>query len=269
MRIKLTLAPLERRSFIPFNYQHPLSAAIYKILSTANQQYAEFLHQKGYLTVDGKPLKLFTFSYLFIPRVKVVKNMLGIFNFSAVTLQISSPLIDDFIQNLVIGLFENQELAIGNRYTVGRFTIQAVESLPTPEFAPLTKFTCLSPFVASTMKEHDGRLQPYYFRPDDPELGEALRQSLLRKYETIYHHLPQHDRLALVLDADYVARKGGTHKVTKLITLKEHAAGEATQIKAIYCPFTLSGSTELMQVAWDAEIGGRCSQGFGCVAVVD
>lgn len=265
MRIKLTLTPFERKCFIPINYQHPLSAAIYKILSAANAEYADFLHEKGYLSTAGKPLKLFTFSYLSIPGVKRIKNMLGIFNFPKITLQISSPLIDDFIQNLVMGLFENQELAIGNRHTVGRFTIQTVESLPTPELVSPAKFKCLSPFVVSTMKERDGRLQTHYFRPDEPELSEALRKSLVRKFETVYHHPPQNDQLSIALDAGYVARKGGPHKVTKLITLKEHAAGETTKIKAIFCPFTLSGSTELMQVAWEAGMGSRCSQGFGCV----
>lgn len=268
MRIKLTLTPSERKCLIPINYQHPLSAAIYKILSAANPEYAGFLHQKGYLSADGKPMKLFTFSFLAIPGVKVVNSQLGLFNFPAVTLQISSPLIDDFMQNLVIGLFQNQELAIGDRSVVGRFTVQTVESLPTPEFAPVTKFSCLSPFVVSTMKARDGRLQAYFFRPDDPELSEALRQNLVRKFETIYQRPPADDRLEFAADADYIARKGGPHKVTKLITLKAHLEDEATRIKAIYCPFTLTGSIDLMHVAWDAGIGNRCSQGFGCVAVV-
>jgi CRISPR-associated endoribonuclease Cas6 len=269
MRIKLKLIPREAKCFIPLNYQHPLSAAIYKILSAANIVYANFLHQKGYLSIDGKPLKLFTFSFLSIPGVKLVNNTLGIFNFPTITLQISSPLIDDFIQNLVIGLFENQELVIGNRQTVGRFTIQTVESLAAPDLVSPVKFKCLSPFVVSTMKERDGRLQTHYFRPDDPELGEALCQSLVRKYETIYHQPPQNDRLTFELDADYVTRKGGSHKVTKLITLKENLEEEATQIKAIYCPFTFTGSIELMQVAWDAGMGSRCSQGFGMIDVVE
>jgi CRISPR-associated endoribonuclease Cas6 len=268
MRIKLTLVPKEKQCCIPINYQYPLSAAIYQILSTASPEYADFLHEKGYLSADGKPLKLFTFSYLFIPGVKRDEDLLVAYNYPVCTLHISSPLIEDFIQHFVVGLFGNQELVIGNQHTVGRFHIQQVESLPVPEFTTETRFKCLSPFVVSTMKEHAGKLMPHYIRPDDPALGAAIRLNLIKKYETIYHQPPDNQELTFSLDQDYVRRKGGPEKITKLITLKEHLEAEATRIRAIYAPFTLAGSTELMQVAWEAGLGTHCSQGFGCVEVV-
>ncbi len=64
MRIKLTLGPVEKKCIIPINYQYPLSAAIYKILASGSLDYAEWLHQKGYLSPGGKPMKLFVFSKL-------------------------------------------------------------------------------------------------------------------------------------------------------------------------------------------------------------
>jgi CRISPR-associated endoribonuclease Cas6 len=118
------------------------------------------------------------------------------------------------------------------------------------------------------MKEHAGKLMPHYIRPDDPALGAAIRLNLIKKYETIYHQPPDNQELTFSLDQDYVRRKGGPEKITKLITLKEHLEAEATRIRAIYAPFTLAGSTELMQVAWEAGLGTHCSQGFGCVEVV-
>jgi CRISPR-associated endoribonuclease Cas6 len=268
MRINLTLIPKEKRCYIPINYQYPLSAAIYKILSAASPEFANFLHAKGYLSADGKPMKLFTFSYLDIPDYRLQENLLILNNYPTCQLKISSPMIEDFIQHLVIGLFTHQELAIGNQYTVGRFHIQQVESLPTPEFKSTTRFKSLSPFVVSTMKEYNGKLTPHYFRPADPGLNEAIRLNLIKKYETIYHQPPENQELNFILDQDYVRRKGGPDKITKLITLKEHSEKEATRVRAINAPFTLSGSTELMQVAWEAGLGTHCSQGFGCVEVL-
>lgn len=269
MRIKLTLIPKEKKCSIPLNYQYPLSAAIYKILYAASNEYADFLHDKGYVSESGKPLKLFTFSYLFMPRVKLQNGRLTCYGSPRCTLNISSPLIEDFIQNLVIGLFENQEIAIGSRDTVGRFLINQVESLPAPDFSDRTKFKCLSPFVLATMKERNGKLMPYYYRPDDPELAEAIRLNLLQKYQTVYKKLPDDSALVFEIDENYVTRKGGFDKISKLITLKENDEKGATRIKAILAPFTLTGSTELMTMAWEAGIGTHCSQGFGMVEVVE
>ena len=268
MRIKLTLVPKDKRCLVPLNYQYPLSASIYKILSLSSPEYAGFLHEKGYLSKDNRPLKLFTFSFLYIPGVKHYKGMLAAYNYPKCILHISSPLIEDFIQNFVIGLFENQEIQIGNKYTVGRFLISKVDALPFPEFSNTTKFKCLSPFVVSKMKVHNDKLQPHYMRPDESELSEAVRQNLIRKYETVYKNSPKNTDLSFSLDKNYIDKRGGFEKITKLITLKEHYEGEATRIKAINCPFTLSGSTELIQVAWEAGLGSHCSQGFGCVDVV-
>ena len=265
MRIKLTLQPQEKSCTIPINYQYPLSAAIYKILYSASSEYANFLHEKGYISEKGKPLKLFTFSYLFIPKVSFKNNMLLMYGAPPCTLFVSSPLIEDFIQNFVVGLFTNQEIVIGNKQTVGRFIIKQVESITTPEFSESENFKCLSPFVLSTMKIKKNKLMPHYYRPDDPELEDAIRQNLIQKYQTVFKKPPENENLKFKLDKNFVVRKGGFGKISKLITIKESNENEQTKIKAIFSPFNLSGSTELMKIAWEAGVGNYCSQGFGMV----
>ena len=47
MKFKLVLRQ-KRGNKIPFNYQYPLSSAIYKFIKQADQEYAEQLHQKGF-----------------------------------------------------------------------------------------------------------------------------------------------------------------------------------------------------------------------------
>jgi CRISPR-associated endoribonuclease Cas6 len=63
MRFQLTLTTLRQHQRITLNYQYPLSAAIYKIISRADEAYATFLHQQGY-SHGNKSFKLFTFSDL-------------------------------------------------------------------------------------------------------------------------------------------------------------------------------------------------------------
>ncbi|WP_392437096.1 hypothetical protein ACF3N7_09215 [Cruoricaptor ignavus] len=54
MRFLVRLQTKDR--IIPINYQYPMSAAIYKIISQGDAEYAEFLHNTGY----GKGFKFFT-----------------------------------------------------------------------------------------------------------------------------------------------------------------------------------------------------------------
>ena len=142
MRIRLTLRPQEKECIIPINYQYPLSAAIYKILSGGSPDYSNWLHQHGYLTPENKPIKLFVFSKLFIPNVRMRQNSLLAGNRPSCTLFVSSPMLKDFVQNFVIGLFATQKIEIGSKRVVGRFMIEQVETLPNPEFDETTKLKC-------------------------------------------------------------------------------------------------------------------------------
>ena len=48
MRFILTLRPLTGNQPLIFNYQYPFMAWVYGRLNEADQQYADFQHQKGY-----------------------------------------------------------------------------------------------------------------------------------------------------------------------------------------------------------------------------
>lgn len=268
MRLKLILKPLEPNCTIPINYQYPLSAAIYKILASASSEYAEFLHNKGYLSSTGKPLKLFTFSRLWSKNIKYAHTTLMIKNFTPCTLFVSSPMLADFIQNFVVGLFQYQDLVIGGPQAVARFTITQVETLPQPQFKQHTKFTCLSPIVVSTMHQYQGKLTPYYYRPADEELSSAIQKNLHHKYEIIHQEPASHLAITFQPDHQYIAKRESQGKrVTKKITIKEGDKEKATDIIAFELPFSLQGSTELMEVAYESGIGERNSLGFGMIDV--
>ncbi|HDP99763.1 MAG TPA: CRISPR-associated endoribonuclease Cas6 [bacterium] len=264
MRIKLALRPQTKSCKLPINYAHPLSAAIYKLLQNASPDYSRWLHHHGYLFPDGKPRKLFVFSKLFIQKRKIDEDFISIFDYSPIQLFISSPMLEDFIQNFVVGLFSSQQIEIGNLKAGAKLIVESVETIAPPEFHQTTKFKCLSPIVVSTKQEKQGRLMEHYYRPSDNRLSEAIRNNLIKKFETIYQRSPQNDHLEFNLDHHYFQARGGDRGLSKLIKIKQGTPQE-TRIKAFEAPFFLTGSAELMATAWECGIGNKNSMGFGMI----
>lgn len=270
MRIKLSLRPVEKNAAIPVNYQYQLSAAIYKILSGGSSEYSHWLHQKGYLSPINKPIKLFVFSKLLVSRKNrsYPENYMIIHNHAQCSLFISSPMLEDFIQNFVVGLFSDQQIQIRGKRSLARFNIDQVETLPIPAFNEIQCFTCLSPITLSTGSEEADDRHEHFIRPSENNLPEAIRNNLISKYYTVYNKELKNDQLTFEIDARYYQRKGGDEGISKLIKIKE-GTPEETQVKAFETPFSLTGSRELMAVAYECGIGQRNSMGFGMVEVVN
>ncbi len=264
MRLKLTLLPLEANPAVPLNYNYPLSAAIYKLLAQASPEYARWLHDQGYQSRDERFMKLFTFSRLDIPRVRLSGKTLQAGDDRPWSLQISSPMEEEFVQNFVLGLFHQQKMEIGGQGAVGRFLIESVEALPAPKFAERMHGKTLSPMVVSTMREHKGKLHSYYYRPTDPELAEALRNNLIAKFELVHHRPCENPHLQISFDMHYFKRRQG--KVTKLLHIKEGTA-EETKVKAFEMPFEMAGNPQLIKIGWECGLGDKNSLGFGMVEV--
>ena len=268
MRIKLTMRTNGAVQRIPINYNYPLAARIYRILSESSPEYSRFLHDRGYNGADGKRRKLFTFSRLNIrPKPGLGREVLVIPPDRRVELIIASAMEDDFMQHFIIGLFQKQRFEIANHRTRGVLHVEQVEALAPPEFTSPMTFRALSPIVLTVSVERDGRRQPHYLRPLEEGLAEAVRNSLLKKYETIAGRPPQDDRLEFRIDEDYIRRRGPERAMT-LVRLRE-GQPEQTNVKGFLAPFTLSGSVDLMRTAWEAGIGDKCSMGFGCVGSIE
>ena len=211
---------------------------------------------------------MFTFSRLLIkPKARVRGNILQISNQHQISLYISSPMIQDFIQHLVVGLFQNQQIDICNSRVKSAFFVERVEACAMPEFSSPLQFKSLSPIVVTQPKEYHGRLQKHYYRPDEEGLSERIRQSLTKKYNTTFGAMPDEQQLEFKIDMDYLKRRGGGEKTMTLVKIKE-GQKDQTNIKGFLAPFELSGSLQLIQTAWDCGIGDQCSLGFGCVGIV-
>ena len=165
---------------------------------------------------------------------------------------LSSPR-EDFLLHSATGL-----LTAGSTVQVGslRLVIREVCALPQPPFTPTAAFSCLTPIVAS-LPLPDRRT--YYIRPCEGEaFSQAVRNNLLHKYRLLHSgELPTDDRLTLTFDPTYLDRD--PHVGTKKITFKD------IHIIGAFAPFTLTGSPELMQTAWECGLGEKNSSGFGMI----
>ncbi len=253
MRLALSLRPARVPCTIPFDYAHALTAVVYGFLDSASHDYARFLHDEGYRS-GAKRFKLFTFSQLLIPQREIVQGGLRCLS-SEISWQVSSP-ISEFIEHLAQGLLSLGRMRLGEN----EFGIARVEVLPVPRFSDEMRLRCLSPIVAATGSERDGKFGARYLRADDPEISEAVRKNVLEKFVLVHGREPLASELFVEFDREYVRRKGD--EIYRLVDYN------GTKIKAILAPFSVRGSPELIEIGYEAGFGEKNSMGFGMAEVV-
>jgi len=257
MRLRIRFH-LNQNAVLPVDHQHELQGVVYNLLRASDPEFARFLHDEGYATSEegSKRFKLFVYSGLRTARHqrRIEGGRLHL-SPGSVEWLLASPRTD-FLTHSATGL-----LSAGTQIRVGSadLTITGVEALPVPAFAEQTAFTCLSAIVASVPQKDKPAL---YLRPAEnaAEFSENVRANLLRKYRLLHDAEPADDRLVLTFKPEYLADPKH-HNGTKLVTFKQ------IQIRGAFAPFTLSGSTELMEVAWSCGLGSMNSAGFGMVEV--
>jgi CRISPR-associated endoribonuclease Cas6 len=256
MRLRVLLDN-PQETWVPINSQEQLTAAVYGLLASSDVDYATFLHDAGY-QVDGGPktFKFFTFSGLRVPKnQRRIDGAAGRLWLAPgwVEWLVSSP-VEAFLTHCATGLLAIGSLRVGG----ANFPITQVEALPAPTFTETMRFTCLSPLVAARPLPGGGT---YYLRPTEGEaFSDAIRANLLRKHRLLHGQVPADDRWAMTFDPTYLSRTSGG---TKLVTFK------GIGIVGAFCPFTVSGSPELMETGYQTGLGEKNAGGFGMVDVVD
>lgn len=260
MRLKLTLHALDK--YIPINYQYYLSAAIYKLLKFGSEEFATYLHDIGF-QLNGKTYKLFSFAFQFDNYLANNKSFQLLKK--EVILFITSPLIEEFLKNLIVGFFDNQTIEINDSFYRCRLQIQQVEILETPDFKEINYCKMLSPTVFSTKQETNDKLHQYYFRyyDDIEEINRVLNSNLKNKYKLIYKKDYVGEDLTLIWDEDYIKQKTKQGKrLTKKLSIPQ-PEGKSIEVIGNYLPFMLNGNKELIQVAYECGLGEKNSS-LGC-----
>lgn len=290
MRICVTISE-DNSGVIDFNYQHQIQAVIYGFLSKSNPDYAQWLHQQGFVYKNDKRFKLFVFSGITFNRpVKIISSnrlnglsgssgLSGLksrdgFSFNAsqanpftFSFQIASP-VDKFIQHLIDGIFqEGCEIVLGRQ----KATIYRIETLPEPiafnsEIQNSKSEILLKPlespiFIKKPMPS--GQNDVYLF-PGDEGYEELLNQNLMHKYDTLYGKPFEGEPLKF----NFQAIRGKSVKCFTVFKRGADGGMKSIDIKGTLQPFTVTGPRELIRIGLECGFGQNNSMGCGYVETV-
>lgn len=258
MRFKLTLSLTN--SFgrkLPLNYQYEQSAAIYRILAQANEEYTTWLHENGFKLVSGKSFKLFNFSRLEIEKYRILKQTAEIEILSDNVVWYISFLPEKSTEQFIKGIFNNQQFEVGTRKSNVQFQVQSVELMPAPIFSDKMSYESLSP-ICITLKQSEG--YDLYIAPNHPEAARLIKQNLLDKYlASTGSDFP--------LDDFPFAVEVLNKPKSSLIHIKSGTL-QASKIRGFMCKIRLIAPIELQKIAYETGIGSKNSVGFGMVREV-
>lgn len=272
MRLRLNLQ-CSPGSIIPFNYQYELSSWIYKTLSKAEPEFADWLHQQGY-TLEGKRrFKFFTFSHFHLqPPFEPQPDRQGIRIDSGHAGLVITFLLDDAVAHFVTGLFQEQRLGLGNpRFRPVDFMVQSVEILPRPYFQPTMRFRALSPIcIAAT---ETGKDHAQYRVPTDKDYTALLMANLEQKVAVAQHYL--HPSPSSPAESSRSKEPNAfppnfallSPARQKGVTLKSYTAAETKIIGYTY-DFEITAAPDLLEIGYYAGFGVENAQGFGCVEIM-
>lgn len=228
---------------VPFNYNHILSAIIYNKIADLN--FANELH-------SSKSFKFFTFSQIYIPKRRIVKDGI-IAKDGVISFYISSP--NDFlIKSLVDGFLEDLEISFQNQ----KLTIQKIEALNTPEFSSKSEFKTLAPIIVRTKKEIDGELKIWDLAPSD-KFFKSLENNLIKKYIKFNNLTKTDKKINIYSDMNFVKRK----------RISINKGNATTHHRAYMMDLILEGDLDLIEFAYDVGIGEKNSMGFGMIKLLE
>lgn len=260
MRFRLVL-DVNRCAFgdrLPINYQYEQSAAIYRILSSADEFYAEWLHDNGFRLESGKTFKLFTYSRFKIDEYRVLRSKERLQTLSDTVEWQISFLPEKSTENFIQGLFQDKVFEIGDAKSVVQFIVRSVEVMPEPDYSGKMVFATMSP-ICLKFHRSDGRTD--YLSPLDVRAPFLLFNGLFDKYKLFYgkdcpYAMPE-CRLKVLDEPKSV-----------LVKIKA-GMPEETRIRGFMCKLEMEAPIELMRLMYEGGVGVLNSQGFGCLRIVE
>lgn len=257
MRFKISLSRTGKQRMLPMDYQYYLSAWIYKVFSKADREFASFLHTSGY-TAGGKRFKLFNYSPIDFGRPVLWKEK-ALFEIDSeqLSLYVSFHLAEA-AGKFIIGLFNDQQLYVGDQFDGLDLVVEHVERLPEPILTDTTHYRAVSPVVIS-IKEESSKYSRY-LAPTDHHYDRLLWQNLSNKYNSIPGTVSLPDPI------NFEFKLNSTPK-SKLVTIKPHTPDQS-RVRGFLFDFTLTCPVELQRFILATGIGEKNSTGFGWVEVI-
>lgn len=252
MRFKLTLS-FDFRAFgklLPANYQYELSGWIYHTLAKGDAAYSEWLHQNGYVN-DKKQFRMFTFSHLQIPKLRMDGDRLVLLSDQAMLYLSFLP--ERATEEFIKGVFASQSFVLGDHHSQVQCSVQSIELVAPPAFEPIMTFQTLSPMVISGHLENG---KPTYLSPEAFRTAKLLADTLCAKYLAYYGKpfegtLEPDFNLLGPVKRKKITIKAGTPQETYIVGYMER--------------FRVALPVELMKMLYETGVGEKGSMGFGMV----
>ncbi|NME96473.1 CRISPR-associated endoribonuclease Cas6 [Clostridium cochlearium] len=227
---------------VPIQYNYLVQAMILNWLG--DEKYQKFIHDKGY-EYNNRSYKMYTFSKLYGKFSVNSKN--GIITFFDKVNLIVSSLDTRFIQYLASNVIMEDNLRLGKNSV----KVNKIETSYN-ELGNSEKIYTKSPITVYSTLQNADKKKTYYYSPYEEEFNELIRNNLINKYKALYNKFPQNDSFDI-----------------KLLSTREPKESvlnyKGTIIKGWNGEFLIKGSKELLQIAYDAGLGSKNSQGFGCI----
>lgn len=256
MRFKLVLA-VKSESFgnvLPVSYQYELSAAVYRRIRENFETYLHWLSSNGFAPVDDCRNRLFSFSNLYIPRIRVENDRLHIL-VKKVQMWISFLPVRG-TREFVHTLLEGDTFVLGDRRSRVELAVEEIIDCPTPEFGTEAEYLALSPIVFMVARSNRSM---EYIGPDYPSYADCFYRSILAKYEKIFGR-------PFEGNADFSWNLLSEPK-RKGIFMMRFTPEESKVIGYMY-KFKVSMDPLLHQIMYETGIGEKVNLGFGCVEIL-
>lgn len=243
MRLEITLQA-EKAIELPLHYNYIVQSFIYANLPS---KLADKLHSEGF-PYEKRSFRLFTFSRII---AKAQRDGDKLIFPSPLTLIVSSPYLD-FLEGLVETLVRLRTFQLAKNeiyldWIAVKFTPQVREEETIRMLSPMT--------VYSTLLTPTGGRKTYYYNPKEEEFSRLIRDNLIKKYKVIYGEYTGSEEFAI--EPIRVRRED-----EKIINYK------GTWIKGWMGIYKIRGDPQLIRLGWDAGLGAKNSQGFGCFEIL-
>ena len=246
MRLKITF-DWDSHVFIPFSYNHFVQSFIYTNL---DRSIAEPLHNTG-IPLGKRRFKFFTFSRLFSPSIK--RNGKGWLFKPPITLYVSARDVR-LLESFALHLVKVEKVSMGK----SELTVKSIEVIKPPVYTTEVIIKTLSPItVYSTLTAPDGRKKTYYYTPFEKEFKSLLHDNLRRKFKAIYGMEPKDEDDIFQIEPYSVNKNSEAIIKFKGIIIKGWMGLYKVKISKPY-----------FEIAYDAGLGPKNSQGFGMIDVV-
>ncbi|NMB34809.1 MAG: CRISPR-associated endoribonuclease Cas6 [Firmicutes bacterium] len=229
---------------MPVQYNHLVQGMIYQGLE--NPLLRKFLHEQGF-QFEKRRFKLFTFSRLTGQKTLYNRKKRQLVLTPPLHLIICSP-IPFILQELGTSFLRRGQARLGrSQLEVSQINID--DPHVNGEEAILHMLSPLT--VYSTLPTTEGRNFTHYYSPFEPRFGELVHANLIKKYKLIHGSSPPGKHFS-------IEPLTVTERDEKVTFYKNFV------IKGWMGDYELQGDPGLLQVALNAGLGAKNSQGYGC-----